>query len=227
MSVQSIAKRAERVGWDLTLPMVVICVLATAMGWWLYHAMYAAPLPATLDESEDATFRVTRVLDVLKVVTQEVETRVSAQRHHENWRGRVEVEIEAPVKLLYGVDLTSDAVQVETRTPGYVRVVVPEPRLLYHDFDPSRIVEKRMHISGMRTRTGAGQTQLTLCIYEDLPREIRKVASSRKLLEQVREQSRAQLRELFQAVLPEDTWVEIRFKGEEAIRAGAARQPEA
>ena len=75
----------------------------------------------------------------------------------------------------------------------------------------------------MRTRWGAGQTQLTLCIYIDLPNEIRKVSTSRELLKEVRERSRAQLRQLFEAVLPEETWVEVRFASEAKPQPRRAR----
>jgi len=66
----------------------------------------------------------------LKLVTVEVDSRVAMTASDLSWRGDVAARVEAPVKLLYGVDLTNLAVERLAVSPvsGGIVVRIPPPQ---------------------------------------------------------------------------------------------------
>ena len=211
-AMNSAAIRPKATDWPLWTAGIIILVACAGLARWIY-VMTRTP-PPMVEEANTVKLDVRQVLDVLKIVTQEVKTVVRASRHFEDWRGSVDVRIEVPVRLLYGIDLTNQRVRVEEHTEVYMRVVVPPPKLLYTNYRTDEIRELEVTVRGVHTRKGAGQTQLTLCIYENLPREIKRVARSAKVRDEVRQRCRQQLRTLLQMILPGQTWVEVRFSDE-------------
>ncbi len=71
---------------------------------------------------------VSRALASMKLVTVEVETKVKVRRGEESWRGDVSAEVEAPVKLLFGTDLSRMKVSGAAWSPVTGAYVVRVPR---------------------------------------------------------------------------------------------------
>lgn len=71
---------------------------------------------------------VSRALASMKLVTVEVETKVKVRRGEESWRGDVLAEVEAPVKLLFGTDLSRMKVSGAAWSPVTGAYVVRVPR---------------------------------------------------------------------------------------------------
>src|SRR5437773_4730181 len=72
---------------------------------------------------------VTRAIRQMKLVTVEVDSKVVAQTGGESWRGDIAAKVEAPVKLLYGADLSGMSVGAVTLSPvsGGLLVRIPRP----------------------------------------------------------------------------------------------------
>ncbi len=209
--------------WVAPLVVILSCV---ALGGVIYYAGRPPDLVAQQAAVRGEPVDVREVLATLKIVTVEASGPVVATRRYEDWRGRVFVEIEVPVQFLYGVDLSQENLDVQYRDDSYLRVVVPPPRCLYTRYSTGRIRERKVEVWGAHTRKGAGQTQLTLCIYEDLPKAIERAGMAPERLKEVREQTRERLRALLQQIEPEK-WIEVRFSDEEdrVEQSGSDAQP--
>ena len=73
---------------------------------------------------------VARTIARMQLVTAEVQTTVEANATHDHWRGIASATVEAPVRLLYGVDLSqvdSASIGFSPATSSYV-VRIPPPR---------------------------------------------------------------------------------------------------
>lgn len=196
-------------GWLVPAGIVLFCALLGA-GLYLYASQPLVPPPIT---EEKTVIDLREFLVTLKLVTVEATADVRASRYYEDWRGSVYVQISVPVQFLYGVDLGDGTLRADEQDDRYVRVVVPPPRCLYTRYDVKDIREEKVEVNGVHTRKGAGQTQLTLCIYENLPEAIEKATIDPRRVPVIRDKSREQIRRLLQVVAP-DKWIEIRFSDE-------------
>jgi len=75
---------------------------------------------------------VARTVAKMELVTAEVQTTVSTHIAHENWRGIATASVEAPARLLYGVDLSTVNVQdvgFSPATSAYIMRIPPPRRI--------------------------------------------------------------------------------------------------
>jgi hypothetical protein len=97
----------------------------------------------------------------MQLVTVEINTRVSARVEHESWRGNVAARIEAPARLLYGVDLSdlqADAVAFSPTARSYAIRLPPPRRIATEICTHDESVE--VQVGWMRLRTRAGEYYL-------------------------------------------------------------------
>jgi hypothetical protein len=202
--------------WSLWLPVAAVLLVATILAIFLQWAIQQIP-PMVIAQPVDPKpaappLKIDEVLHTLKLVTAEAHCTVRATRRYEDWRGGVEVELAAPARLLYGVDLEQQ-VSVHWNGPNRLTVFVPEPKVLYADVDYSNVREEKRDAWGLHFNRYAGQTQVTLCLYEDLPRAARQVALQEDQISQAREGARRKLRDLLEKVVPSEVRVEVEFVG--------------
>jgi hypothetical protein len=99
----------------------------------------------------------------LKLVTVEVDSRVTRTAgDRSSWRGDVAARVEAPVKLLYGVDLSNlsvDRVAISPADRGLVVRVPPPERIATEVFSESEKVD--LALGWLRFRTTSGEFYLS------------------------------------------------------------------
>lgn len=153
---------------------------------------------------------VARAICTLKLVTVEIETRVAAQVRDESWRGDVVARVSAPVRLLYGTDLSQmDASSVSLGPLGtrYVVRVPPPARLATEVYSEDEAIDVR--VGWLRLRTRAGEYFLGLA-RRALSEQARKMRLSPEDAEQVARATKEQVAKVVRAVVGADAMVEVR-----------------
>lgn len=182
---------------------------------------------AGVDEQFTPTGQLRRAAEVaasvksLKLVTVEISTRVSATSGDESWRGEARATVNAPVRLLYGTDLSAIRVNSVSLSPLLNSCVVRVPR-------PERIAtevysedeDNTVHVGWLRFRTRAGEFHLGQA-RKGLHEQAREMALSAQEAERVREETRSQVAELLRKALGRKTDVIVFFDDEPAGRLGA------
>ncbi len=101
---------------------------------------------------------VAAAVRAMKLVTVEIDTSATAEREHESWRGDVSATVKAPVRLLFGTDLSrldARAVALSPLTRAY-HVRVPPPERIATEVDTGE-EEAEVRVGWARLRTRAGE----------------------------------------------------------------------
>ncbi|HEY3964900.1 MAG TPA: DUF4230 domain-containing protein [Planctomycetaceae bacterium] len=149
----------------------------------------------------------------LKLVTVTVESRVKAKMSDERWRGRASASVEAPVRYVYGVDLSGlDPESIRLGgILGLYEISIPRPARIAAEVDGSRPVEEVVEVSGTRLRAVAGEFYLGLArkeIYE----QARKSTLPKEVLDDIDLKTREQVEDLVRRFVGPSAEVRVRYK---------------
>jgi hypothetical protein len=179
------------------LALLASVVFATTAGYlrWLERR---AATPALDDQFAAGRLRpvaeVARKIKAMKLVTVEVETRATSEQAHESWRGDVHASVRAPVRLLFGTDLSRVDSVTFGPLAGEYRVRVPRPERIATEVDGGQ-EESRVSVGWLRLRSRAGEYWLGRArtgLYE----EARRLMLSPDDAAEVRETTRRQVADL-------------------------------
>jgi hypothetical protein len=155
---------------------------------------------------------VASAVAAMKLVTVEIDTTVKIERGNESWRGNVLASIDVPVRLSYGVDLstmTIDSLAWSPTQDAYVIGVAAPIRVATQIF--SERAPPQVQLGWLRLRSVAGEYFLSQA-RKDAP----VVAASLELLPQdalkVETTSKEQLKALVQKIVGKDVGVIIQFR---------------
>lgn len=171
---------------------------------------------------------VAQAVRSMKLVTVEVSTKVTSESGHDNWRGAVDAKVTAPVRLLYGADLSALSATSVAYSPlekiYLVRVPMPT-RIATEVCGDSEQVE--VQIGWLRLRSRAGEYYLGLA-RRDLYERARAIALSPEDAAFVRKTTREQVESLVKKVAGEHARVSIAFDDDQLNepRRAAAGTPE-
>ena len=145
---------------------------------YLLHTQQQQLLSTTrIDSQLDEEGRLRPLADViettraLKLVTVIVNSRVRTKVRDERWRGSASAIVEAPVRYVYGVDLSGlehDAIRAG-KIMGLYEITIPRPARIATELDGSHPVEEVVEVTGTRMKSVAGEYYLGLArkeIYE-------------------------------------------------------------
>lgn len=110
---------------------------------------------------------VARAIQQMKLVTVEVDSQVEALTAHESWRGDVAAKVNAPVKLLYGADLSRMTVGAITLSPvsGGLLIKIPRPeRIATEVCGDSESID--VTLGWLRLRSRAGEYYIGLARHD-------------------------------------------------------------
>jgi hypothetical protein len=105
----------------------VFAGLASFLSWQQTRALAAVdePPPADAAAAPAAAPRpladTARLIRDLKLVTVEIRTTVDSQRTDQSWRGDVHATVSAPVRLLYGCDLSAVVADADSSAAAWLR----------------------------------------------------------------------------------------------------------
>jgi len=149
----------------------------------------------------------------LKLVTVTIDARVRTKIRDERWRGTASAVVEAPVRYVYGVDLSGldpDAIRMG-KILGMYEITIPRPTRIAAEVDGSHPVEEVVEVTGARFRSVAGEYYLGLArkeIYE----EARKSALPEETMDEVYTKTREQVETLVHRFVGPSAQVEVKFK---------------
>lgn len=106
---------------------------------------------------------VAQTVAKMELVTAEVQTCVSTRVEHDNWRGLAAATVEAPVRLLYGVDVSkvkSESIGYSPATKSYLIRIPPPQRIATEVRGGEEEIE--VHVGWARLRSRAGEYYLGL-----------------------------------------------------------------
>lgn len=189
--------------------LVVVVVLAAAMFGGLRFTMESARRSALAEAEGLSNAQVgaggpsavrpldqtARLLRDMKIVTVEILAEVESLRTDDSWRGDVRARVVAPVRLLYGCDLTgvSESGPIGLRrnllTDGYT-LRVPSPRRIATEID-GQAARGDVTVGWARFRDLAGEYQLGLArsgLYEEARAMLLTHAQARQVEQTTREQ---------------------------------------
>lgn len=150
--------------------------------------------------------QVTSALRQVKLVTVEVTARVKSEVGDESWRGDVRATVEAPVRLLYGTDLSEMTTERMALSPAsgglFVRIPPPE-RIATEVCGDAEDIDVR--VGWMRLRSMAGEYYLGVA-RRDLYQRAREITLSpddaRMVRQATREQTEAVIRKVVGPGIP-------------------------
>lgn len=151
----------------------------------------------------------------LKLVTVTVDSRVRTKVADERWRGTASAVVEAPVRYVYGVDLSGlnpDAFRLG-KILGIYEITIPQPTRIAAEVDGSNPVEEIVEVTGARLRSRAGEYYLGLArkaIYD----EARKSALPRETMDDISTKTREQVENLVRRFVGPSADVRVRYKTE-------------
>lgn len=163
---------------------------------------------------------VARLLRQCKLVTVEINTKVLSGSTHESWRGDVEANVEVPVRLLYGTDLSAlsmDALAFSPVARAYLVRIPPPERIATEVVGSDEDIAVRL--GWLRSRSLSGEYHLGLArrgLYE----RAREMTLSHDDAQMVRETTREEVAALVKRLVGERAAVEVVFSGK-ALVAGA------
>jgi Protein of unknown function (DUF4230) len=149
----------------------------------------------------------------LKLVTVIIESNVKTKVRDERWRGNASASVEAPVKYVYGVDLsglTHESIRLGT-VLGIYEITIPRPTRISTEVDGSRPVEEVVEVTGSRMRSVAGEYYLGLArkaIYD----QARKSTLDPENLEKVERITREQVEDLVRRFVGPAAEVRVKFQ---------------
>lgn len=207
--------KPNRAGWlgMIVLALLIFAGLALFMRAQEQDALRASELDDRLTPA--GTLRpeamVSRAVRASRLVTIVLETTVNAQSASASWRGDAVASVRAPVRLLFGTDLSNLSETAVRTDPFGGAMVITIPR-------PTRIATEvlgegersEVSVGWLRLRSLAGEYQLGLArkgLYEAARAMRLRDADARMVEDATREQVIA----LVKAVAGERTAVEVRF----------------
>ena len=151
-------------------PAFLAVVLFLGLAAFLHHQQKKflgnSDLSAQLDKSGKLRplSEVIETTRALKLVTVVKVSRVRTEMKDEKWRGTASATVEAPVRYVYGVDLSELKPERFQKTPLFdiYDIRIPKPTLVAVEVDGSHPVEEVIKVSGMRFESRAGQFLLGL-----------------------------------------------------------------
>ncbi len=155
---------------------------------------------------------VTRAIRQMKLVTVEVDSHVTAETAHESWRGDVAAKVEAPVKLLYGADLSQMHVGAITLSPvsGGLLIRIPRPeRIATEVCGDSESID--VTLGWLRLRSRAGEYYVGLARH-DLYQRARELTLSQEDAAFVRKSTREQTEVLVKQIVGARTPVTVVYE---------------
>ncbi len=144
---------------------------------------------------------VTRAVRELKLVTVVIDTQARSERSDESWRGDVTASVRAPVRLMFGTDLSrleSEAIVYSPVSRAY-HVRVPAPTRLSTEVDGGQ-EQAEVSVGWARLRSRAGEYWLGQArrgLYE----EARRLTLSPDDAEEVRRATREQVAAMVRRVV--------------------------
>lgn len=156
---------------------------------------------------------VTSALRAMKLVTVEIDTLVRVERGDTSWRGDVLASVEVPVRLHFGVDLSTLRADSVAKSPvpgvGYT-VRIPRPTRLSAEIFTDR---EKHHVEAgwMRLRSQAGEYHLSQA-RKDAPMEARRLTLLPGDAARVEQVTREQVERLVRSVVGESVPVRIIFE---------------
>jgi hypothetical protein len=164
---------------------------------------------------------VARTIAKLQLVTAEVETRVATNVTHENWRGMASANVEAPARLLFGVDVSGVAVRSVGFSPATSADLVRIP-------PPMRIATEvcsgdetvSVQVGWARLRSRAGEYYLGLA-RKGLYERARDMTLSPADAQTVRETTRRQVEQAVRAMVGGAASVTVVFDEDAAMNRQA------
>lgn len=164
---------------------------------------------------------VARLVCNLKLVTVELITLVDSSKLDQSWRGDVRASVRAPVRMLYGCDLSGVVGSIadvgagpgawlrpNLLTGGYT-LRVPRPERLAAEINGSD-EKTEVRVGWGRFRDVAGEYQLGLA-RAGLHDAVQRLTTTPEQQRQIEELTRGQLTALVQAIAGEDQAVSIEF----------------
>ncbi len=170
---------------------------------------------------------VAQAVRAMKLLTIEIDTSATAEREHESWRGDVSASVKAPVRLLFGTDLSrleAHAVALSPITRSYL-VHVPPPERIATEVDTGQ-EEAEVKVGWARLRTRAGEYWLGQArrgLYEEATRLM---LPPEQAIE-VRRATREQVEMLVRKIVGPGAAVAIVFDDEAAERPSAPERTNA
>lgn len=148
-----------------------------------------------------------RLIRDLKLVTVEIRTTVDSRHTDQSWRGDVQATVSAPVRLLYGCDLSAVVADADSSSAAWLRpnlltggyvLRVPRPERIAAEID-GRAQHTDVRVGWARFRDLAGEYHLgqARAGLHEAARRIEPTAAQREQIERMtREQLTALLRAL-------------------------------
>jgi len=149
----------------------------------------------------------------LKLVTVVVNSRVRTKVKDERWRGTASAVVEAPVRYVYGVDLSSldpDAIRMG-KILGMYEITIPRPARIATELDGSHPVEEIVEVTGTRMKSRAGEYYLGRArkeIYE----QARKSELPAETMDEIGKTTREQVETLVHRFVGPSAEVRVKFK---------------
>jgi hypothetical protein len=156
--------------------------------------------------------QVTEAVRSMKLVTVEIETRVTATIEHESWRGDVAARVEAPAKLMYGADLSrlkASSVAFSPVARAYIVRIPPPVRVATEVCAEDEAID--VQVGWMRLRSRAGEFYLGLA-RRSLNERARELALSREQQQMVRDATKQQVEALVRKIVEPGARVSIVFE---------------
>jgi hypothetical protein len=164
---------------------------------------------------------VARSIAALKLVTVEIDTRVSRTARDQSWRGDVEARVEAPVRLHYGVDLSGmDVARVAFSPASSAWIVrVPSPTRIATEVLAEREIASTQ-LGWLRFAAVSGEHYLGQA-RRGLHERARELVLPPEEAQRVVETTRSQLVTLIQKIVGTSADIRIVFDADSAL----ARSP--
>jgi hypothetical protein len=153
---------------------------------------------------------VAQALRQAKLVTVEIQTRVNSGAQHESWRGDVSANVDAPVRLLYGVDLsrmTTARLGFSPAARAYIVRIPPPERIATEVCTEEGL---KVDVGWMRLRTRSGEYYLGLA-RRDLYERAREMTLSPEDARIVRERTLEQVTGILRKLVGDSARVQVAY----------------
>jgi hypothetical protein len=180
----------------------------------------AAKAQALLDADKPARplAEVTQAVRAMKLVTVEIDTKVTVERGDSSWRGNVQATVEVPVRLSYGTDLSKlemDAITFSTLLGegrgGYIVRISHPTRIATEVFSEK---EAPLVSTGwLRLRSRAGEYYLSQA-RRDLSDQARELVLLPEDAARVEKTTKEQVGAMVRSIVGAKASVEVTFKDE-------------
>ncbi|WP_197440143.1 DUF4230 domain-containing protein [Polystyrenella longa] len=153
---------------------------------------------------------ITRSLNLVTVV---IDSKVRVRMSADSWRGDVSAVVEAPVRYVYGVDLSNlepNAFHAGKVFGGY-DIEVPRPKRIAVEVDGSNPIDEVVQVTGTRFRTRAGEYYLGLA-RKKLYEQAKKETLSEEEMKKVHDTTKEQIEDLVRRFVGERAYVNVRYE---------------